>query len=191
MLIQDKKILKLFLLPLVFFINQNAHALKWTAEAGMHTGGDEISVLNTNGNPDSFKAGELMTMAIGPQIALSTTSNIRMMFGWKFNAMHSMNSSSDNIKFTRYPIDVMYFYQTKKWNFGAGLSYHLNPEVSGVLTNLKYDDALGYSVEIDYRFMGSFYMGGRYTTIDYKQETTGAKIDGSSIGFVMGIVFGK
>jgi len=177
--------------PLMIFICQTAHAAKWVAEVGMHTGGDEfVNATNPNGNTYSSKAGELMTLAIGPQLTISDNSNLRVLFAWKFNSMGSMHGSSDNIDFTRFPIDVMYFYRFKRWNFGGGLSYHINPELSGDGNNINYENALGYVVEFDFRFMKSFYVGGKYTAIDYKHENNSTTIDGNSIGVVMGFVFG-
>lgn len=186
---QYKNLLKIILLPLIS-ISYQTHAAEWITEAGMHTGGSKFTNTTLSNNTFySGRAGELMTLAIGSQIKISENSNVRVLFGWKFNSMSSMHSSTDNINFSRFPIDVLYFQRLKKWNFGGGLSYHLNPKLTGDGINKNYDNALGYIVEIDFRLTDFFYLGGKYTDIAYKQKSNSITVDGNSIGIVGGFIF--
>jgi len=189
------KFIKLFkiIIPILLVIaSSNAHAVRWVGEAGIHGGGDELaSATFTNGDTTKINAGELLSIGIGPQIDLTDNTNIRVLVGWKFDSTDADNGS---IKFSRFPIDVMYFYQTPQWNFGAGITYHLSPELSssGVASGISadFEDALGFIAEVDFRLGEFFYIGGKYTAIDYDQKNTNVTVDGNSVGIVFGFIFG-
>jgi hypothetical protein len=181
----------------VFFVNTNAYAVRWTGEGGLHTGGDTLeNTIDSNGNPFSIKAGDLLTLAIGPHFDLTDNTHIRTLIGWKSDSTEtfdgaSTTSTGGNVSFERFPIDVMYFYQTRNWNFGAGITYHLNPKLSGSgVIDRGYNDSLGYAFEVDFRLGDFFYLGGKYTFIDYDEKNSNTIVDGNSIGVVIGFVFG-
>jgi len=175
----------------------NAQAVRWTGEAGLHFGGDTLAnTIDTNGNSYSIKAGDLLTLGIGPHFDLTEETHIRTLIGWKSDSVNvldeaSTTSSSSDVSFSRYPLDVMYFYQIRNWNFGAGLTYHMHPKLSGAgIADVHYKDSLGYAVEVDFRLGEFFYLGGKYTVIDYDQENSNKTVDGNSIGVVIGFIFG-
>lgn len=188
-----KKTLQVLIPLFIVSLSTNAYAIKWVGEIGIHAGGDELATATyTNGDTASIEAGALFSVEVGPQIDITPDSFIRALIGYKFDNVSATNGSID---FDRIPIDVMYFYKTDLWNFGGGLTYHLGPELSGSGVasgiNGSFDDALGFVVEVDYHLGDFFYLGGKYTSIDYKPELAGAAtVDGSSIGVVMGFIFG-
>jgi len=198
MSIQYIKRFKIIILLLLTLATSNAHAVRWTGEAGIHLGGDTLAnTVDRNGNDFKIKAGDLITLGIGPHFDLTDNTHIRTLIGWKVDSVQALSdssidsSSTDNTKFSRFPLDVMYFYQTRNWNFGGGLTYHMNPSLSGDLINkVNYDNALGYALEVAFRLGEFFYLGGKYTIINYKEKNSNAKVDGNSVGVVIGITFG-
>ena len=191
-----KSVFKIVAPIVMVAMSSNAHAVKWVGEAGLHAGGDKLDdVTLISGNSvttTTITGGGLFSLGIGPQIDITSNTNIRALFQYKSDSVSGQNGS---IGFTRFPIDVMYFHQTEQWNFGGGLTYHLNPKLSGSGvksgTNADYDNAFGFVAEVDYRLGEFFYLGGKYTSISYKPQESGAKtISGNSIGVVIGAVFG-
>ena len=194
-----KAIYKILVSVLMLSMSTNVLAVRWVGEAGLHTGGDTLANnVNSSGDSYSIKAGDLLTLGIGPQFDLTDDTHIRTLIGWKSDSIEildeasidSADSASSNINFTRFPIDIMYFYQVRNWNFGGGLTYHLHPKLSGGSINRYYEDALGFAVEVDWRLGEFFYLGGKYTLIDYEQKNSTTTVDGNSIGVVLGFVFG-
>ncbi|VAW98186.1 hypothetical protein MNBD_GAMMA22-1202 [hydrothermal vent metagenome] len=191
--INYKSLLKVALPLFALALSSNAHAVKWIGEGGVHFGGDNLATATfTNGDTKDINAGALLSVGIGPQIDITENSNVRVLFNYKTDSISAQNG---NLSFTRFPIDVMYFYTTEQWLFGGGITYHLNPELmgdglaSGI--NGSYDNALGFLAEVDFRLGEFFYIGGKLTFIDYEPQQANAKtVDGNSVGIVMGFIFG-
>lgn len=193
--IKFNKFIKFTALLLIYLVSTNANAVRWTGEGGLHLGGDTLAnTVDSNGNPFSVKAGDLLTLGIGPHFDLTEDTHIRTLIGWKTDSVSVLDqtsSTTSNVRFERFPIDVMYFYQTRNWNFGAGITYHLNPKLSGSsVTERRYKDSLGFAFELDFRLGEFFYLGGKYTIIDYDQDNSTVTVDGNSIGVVIGFIFG-
>ncbi len=184
---------KVVLPLLALAMSSNVYAVKWVAEGGIHVGGDNLATATfTNGDTSKITAGSLLAVGIGPQIDLSENSHLRILLNYKTDNISARNG---NLSFTRFPIDLLYFYQTEQWNFGGGLTYHLNPELSGdgLASGVSgsYDNALGYIAEVDFRLGEFFYIGGKLTFINYEPQQINEKtVDGNSIGVVMGFIYG-
>ena len=95
---------------------------------------------------------------------------------------------NDDITFDRYPLELIPFYNFSNHRIGAGLSYHLSPEldlkeIGG--PKVEFDDALGWLVEYDYSFSGwendGVVLGVRYLWIDIAQIKTSGPKDGAQL----------
>ncbi len=175
-------------------VNTSASASGLVLEGGLHFGGDELArATYTNGNTTSVDAGALISFGIGAGFDLAPDLESRVTIGIKVD---EVTASNGDISFTRYPIDVLFLYNTGDWKLGGGITYHLNPKLEGggVVTGLRaeFDDALGLLLEID-RNLGNFYIGGRITFIDYESipsaTVRNATVNGDSIGIVAGMRF--
>ena len=184
------KYLKFLTAMLLLTPLSNANAIDFLIEAGLHTGGDKlINVPFTSGESESIYAGDLLSVSVGA-VADHGSFEMRYKYGYKFDSITALNGSVD---WERNTIDVlaMYKYNTN-WRLGGGLTYHLNPEVSGtgvVSGSVKYDDSLGFMAEADY-FWGngnSGYFGLVFTAIDY--DIGSVSISGNSIGINVGGIF--
>ena len=62
------------------------------------------------------------------------------------------------------------FYRFPKLRLGGGVTYHLNPDLSGsgVISGLdvSFNNALGTLLQADYRITDKMNLGARYTTLD-------------------------
>ena len=184
---------------------ENGSQMKWFVGFGLTHGGDELAEVELVHDDDShhdedIRGGELITIAAGIVVYLPLHSwSIQTSIGYHSDEVGSYN---DDIKFDRYPLELIPFYNFKKHRIGAGLSYHLSPEL-----NLKdiggpkveFDDALGWLVEYDHSFSGwendGFVLGVRYLWIDYEVDKVsnirrpGIDVDGNHIGIHVNYMF--
>jgi hypothetical protein len=183
----------------------NAVEMKWLVGVGLTYGGDELAEVELDFDGDSddedLRAGELITIAAGtvvylPQAALS----LQMTIGYHFDEVSTDNG---DITFERYPLELIPFYEFRKHRIGAGLSYHLSPELDlkelgG--SKVEFDDALGWVMEYDFSFSGwrngGFVIGLRHLWIDYKVEKVdgrrvpgGFEFDGNHVGVHVDYMF--
>ncbi|VAW94883.1 hypothetical protein MNBD_GAMMA22-1667 [hydrothermal vent metagenome] len=184
---------KYYVLTLFLFIS-NSQASNITVEVGYHFGGDELAVTgSSNSNTYKINAGELMSLAVGSHIYLDHEFYLRTLVGIK--STFGIGDSGD-VVWSRFLVEFMPFIRVDKWAFGAGLSYQLNPRLSGGyvqqnnITNTEYKNTLGFVFEVDYQQGESSYVGIKYTVIAYEPvNSVSNAINGNSVGFVMGTVF--
>ena len=183
---------------------ENLSRMDWFVGFGLTHGGDELAEVEVEYDGDNhdedLRAGELITLAAGivvyfPMPAWSLQTSI----GYHTDAVGDYD---DDITFERYPLELIPFYNFSKHRIGAGLSYHLSPEldlkeIGG--PKVKFDDALGWLVQYDYSFSGwengGFVLGVRYLWIDYEVDkvnsirTSGVEVDGNHVGIHINYMF--
>jgi len=183
---------------------ENLSRMDWFVGFGLTHGGDELAEVEVEYDGDNhdedLRAGELITLAAGivvyfplPEWSLQTS------IGYHTDAVGDYD---DDITFDRYPLELIPFYNFRNHRIGAGLSYHLSPEldlkeIGG--PKVKFDDALGWLVQYDYSFSGwesgGFVLGVRYLWIDYEVDkvnsfsTSGVEIDGNHVGIHINYMF--
>jgi len=160
-------------------------------EAGLHFGGDKVfgtTVYTTSGATD-INAGELYSLGIGVGLDLAPDLETRITFGIKEDGVIASNG---DVRFTRYPIDVLFLKRTGGWKIGGGVTYHLNPEYYDSYDyptiSVPFKDSVGFLLELD-RELGVMYIGGRLTIIDYETTSGSYKVSGNSFGVIGGIRF--
>jgi hypothetical protein len=158
-------------------------------KAGYDLGGDTlINVTFTDGSSESVKANEGFYFGGGASIVTDSKQwEIELSLAYKFSMI---NASNGDIEFTRVPLEALVFYRFDKVRLGGGITYHLNPELdgSGVATplNVKFDDALGFVLQADFRLTDKMTIGMRYTSLKYEVEgvaAASAKSDGLGFTF--------
>lgn len=179
-----------FSLVIVFLLPINTHAVNILLQAGLHFGGDDlITATFTNGDTEKLKAGQLISLSAGLGINAAENLEARFMAGVKFDTINAENGDLD---FYRYPVEALLMYKANEKVFiGGGLSYHLNPSISGdgvaSNANIDFDNALGFAVELDYLLSNGGYFAFKLTSIDY--EAFGQSFSGNSIGGLFGFRF--
>jgi len=180
--------------------------MDWFVGFGLTNGGDKLAEARVVYDDDYYdyeddlRAGELATLTGGivvyfPRSAWSLQSSI----GYHTD---SVGQSDDDITFDRYPLELIPFYNFGNHRLGAGLSYHLSPELD--LKELDgpkvdFDNALGWLVEYDYSFSGwesgGFVLGIRHVWIDYEVDevngnrVSGNEFDGDHVGIHVNYMF--
>lgn len=183
------KIQGICLAPLLL-VSVSSHALDIYLQGGLHFGGDDLVIVPfTNGDSQTIKAGELLSLSAGVGFGVAENLESRFMAGFKLDSVDADNGSVD---FFRYPLEALLMYKaSEKVSIGGGLTYHLNPGISGdgVATGVDfdYDNALGFVLEFDYLLSTGGYFGAKLTSIDY--EAAGVSVSGNSIGGILGIHF--
>ena len=183
---------------------ENGTRMDWFVGFGLTHGGDELAEVEVYYDDDShdedLRAGELITIAAGIVVYFPMPSwSLQTSIGYHTDGVGDYN---DDIKFDRYPLELIPFYNFGNHRLGAGLSYHLSPEldlkeIGG--PKVEFDDALGWLVEYDYSFSGwengGFVLGVRYLWIDYEVDkvsnisTPSTDVDGNHFGIHVGYMF--
>ena len=185
---------KLVTICSLFLFSCSSYADNFVIDGGLHFGGDRlVTIYNDNGTSQDVKAGQLLSVAGGYIFELSESMDMSVTFGLKVDSARINNGDDGKVSFTRYPLNVLLFHRTEAWRFGAGLTYHLNPELkietSYYSDTYEFEDALGMLAEVRYYFTDRAFVGGRYTKIEYELNDGpyNYKFDGSSTGIVLGI----
>jgi len=179
---------KLLTVVLILLPVSNASAIDFLIEAGFHQGGDRlVSVTFLSGNTESIDAGDGVSISAGA-VADHGSFEMRYKAGIKFDSIDAANGSLD---WDRYTFDALAMYKySKSWKIGAGLTYHVDPELSGsgiISGSAKFDNAVGLMAEVDYFWNNIGYVGLVITAIDY--EINGVEFDGNSVGINVGGIF--
>lgn len=155
-------------------------------------GGDELAkvqLLYDDGDRDTqtIEAGGLVYFYAGIQ-SNEAPIPYRLTLGYFIDSVDAENGS---VSFSRIPVEFMGLYNSGPHTLGAGLTYHLSPELDlgdiG-LGSYQADDALGLVLMYEYTFEGNFALGLRYTDISYEFEGV-EDVDGSNVGLLMELKF--
>lgn len=192
----------LLLAGLLFAVSAQAQLVRYEPHrsiygvftAGFTDGGDELaSVEFRHGGDDDVDAGG--QILLGGGIIVEPRDSILQ---YQFTANYHVDGAvarDGEAEFERFPLEALMFFRQGNHRFGFGLSYHLSPEfdieVDGVGdATVNFDDALGVTVEYNYRLSRMFWLGLRYTDIDYEvEEDSSIEIDGNHVGLMMHIQF--
>lgn len=157
---------------------------------GYDFGGDTLTTVPfTDGTTASIDTNEGLLLGGGVAIANADyTWQTEITLNWKYQAITAANG---DLKWTRWPLEALTFYQMTQFRFGGGLAYHLNPSLQGdgVVSNINmdFDNALGFVLQADYRLDEAIAFGLRYTVIEY--ESAGRTYDASGPGLSFSAVF--
>jgi len=180
------------LAAMVFVVASPAYAtdVRPMIKAAADFGGDTlVTVIFTDGSQQSIKANELLSLGAGVSIVNEAGDiEAEVSLSYKFAAI---SASNGDVTFSRWPLDALVFYRLPELRLGGGLTYHINPKLSGsgVASGLDatFDDALGLLLQADYRVTPKINLGIRYTSLDYKLRVGGATATARSSG--VGVVF--
>lgn len=157
---------------------------------GYDFGGDTLTTVPfTDGTTASIDTNEGLLLGGGVAIANADyTWQTEITLNWKYQAITAANG---DLKWTRWPLEALTFYQMTQFRFGGGLTYHLNPSLQGdgavSNINMDFDNALGFVLQADYRLDEAIAFGLRYTVIEY--ESGGRTYDASGPGLSFSAVF--
>ena len=145
-------------------------------KAGFDFGGDTVVSVGVTGGGSSsrsIKANDGIFVGGGASILMdSKVLEVELSASYKFFTIHAQNGDID---WNVLPLDALVFYRLPNVRLGGGLTYHLGPTLkgSGAANGLdaKYDDALGFVLQVDYVLKNRFNFGARYTNVNYKANS--------------------
>ncbi|QKT03137.1 hypothetical protein HUS23_04615 [Ectothiorhodospiraceae bacterium 2226] len=176
------------LVVLALFLITPVHAweLRPTAGFGYDAGGDErLLFQNGDGNGLTLRAGSGLHLSAGIALDLDAAKRFESQLtgGYRLRNVHGDGYLE------RFPIDSLFFFRHSDHRLGGGFTYHFNPRLAtgGLLAegDTRFDDALGYVLQYDYRITDNGSVGMRYLRLDYHTRGTGETLEAGSFGFYL------
>ena len=151
----------------------------------------------------TIRAGQGLSFEAGAVLG-NPSSNMELQFlvGYKFD---SESASNGDVTWDVIPFSALAMFKSNRWKLGGGVTYHLNPELSGSLpvydennnfvgngVHDEYENAFGGVAKIQYRITPSFDIGVKGTFIEYELKSDPSyTAKGNSVGFVLSYAFGN
>ena len=155
--------------------------LGFVVSGALEFGGDKVAtVIYTDNTTQSVNAGQGVTLSVGGHYRFSSIPlDIMATAGYKYVTTKASNA---NIYIGRVvpALQVSYWF-TDSWWAGVGPTWHTNNEFRGgqLVQNLKFDNALGETVQVGWRWVAL-----SYTNIKYKDQFQN-KYDASNVGLAL------
>ena len=198
-----KKIILTSLIVLPTFTLAN-NSLNPVLQIGYDWGGTTLATVQHTYDPDQkINAGEGISFEVGAAVG-NHNSNLELQFlvGYKID---QVTASNGEVTWDSIPFTALAIIKDNQWKFGAGITYHLNPELVGNFTGYdnngnyfndsaddEYENSLGGVLQIQYRATDSLSIGLKGTFIEYKLKNDPTVIaKGNSIGMNLTYTFGE
>jgi hypothetical protein len=151
---------------------------------GISGGGDKLATAQyTNGDTYDVQAGSVLYFTAGvdyrfaPQFSLQGTVNYHV---------DTANARNGNIKFERFPVELIGYYQpAPAWRVGGGVRYTMSPKLSssGIASgpDFSFDNTTSAVVEAEYFTTPRLGIKLRYVNETFKARGY-QDVDGSHIG---------
>lgn len=145
--------------------------LRFMVGMGLSGGGDKlVAVEYTNGDSYNIKSGGLIYLTgaadyrVSPEFSIQGTLNYHV---------DRANAKNGDIKFQRFPIEVLgYYHLNNAWRLGGGVRYVTGAKLSGSGAasdlDVKFDNTTSAVLETEYFFNQNFAMKLRYVKETYK-----------------------
>jgi len=186
----------------------HASDLKPMLQFGYDFFGDTLATVETYDNYNGYetskiRAGQGLNFEVGASVSSEESPmEFQFLIGYKVDRESTSNGS---VTWDRIPMTAIAMVKKNRWKFGGGLTYHLNPELSGNFTGYdennnyfndsvddEYKDALGGVVQVQYQFNSAMAVGIKGTLIEYKlKNNSSITANGSSIGINFSYTFGE
>lgn len=178
--------------------------LKPLLQMGYDWGGTTLAtVQHTYEGTNKIRAGQGLSFETGAALG-NPSSNMELQFlvGYKFD---SDTASNGEVTWDVIPFTALALFKAQRWKFGGGVTYHLNPALSGGFSgydnrgtyyndtvNDDYDNAVGGVAQIQYMAANSLAIGLKGTFIEYALKSDPSYITkGNSIGILLSYTFGN
>ena len=175
---------------------------------GYDFGGETLATVEKYDYYDGYetskiRAGQGLNFEVGAAISSQESPmEFQFLIGYKVDRESTSNGS---VTWDRIPLTAIAMVKKNRWKFGGGLTYHLNPELSGSFTGYdnngdyfndsvddEYDDALGGVVQAQFMISEAISVGVKGTFIKYKlKNNSSVTVKGNSIGINFSYTFGE
>jgi hypothetical protein len=165
--------------------------LRFLLGMGLSAGGDElVHAEYTNGETANIHAGGLIYFTAGadyhftPEFSLQGTVNYHV---------DRANASNGDVKFERFPVELIGYYQPNlSWRVGGGVRYTNSSKLSGSGAGSRlradFDDATSAVVEAEYFTSPNLGIKLRYVNETFKSRGY-QDVDGSHVGLSANFYF--
>jgi len=171
---------------------------QYTGGAMLTSGGDSLlKGRYTDGTKVDITAGSLVDLRFGVNVSLRPTVDIQTTLGIHNDGIFS---SDANASFTRFPLEVMGFYQLNhSYRIGAGLRKSLSAKLTtegfaDYVTSADYKSSVGNVLEFQYLLgknnpesKAKTALNFRFVKENFTEKSKGIKIKGDHIG--LGVIF--
>ena len=192
---------KISLLTLLTLGSLSANSLKPLMQVGYDWGGTTLATIHHDYESDyTIRAGEGLNLEVGAAVG-NPNLELQFLIGYRFD---TDSASNGDVTWDTIPFTAIGMFKNRQWKFGGGVTYHLNPELSGSFSgydrgeyfndavNDQYENSVGGVVKIQYRANDSLDVGLKGTFIEYKLKSDNSQTaKGNSIGLVMTYTFGN
>jgi Outer membrane protein beta-barrel domain len=161
---------------------------KLAYKLGYDGGGEAlVTVTFASGETDNIKSNRGLFFGGGVSIVNDAKDlETEITLSYKFD---SITASNGDVTFSRLPLDGLVFYRTPSVRVGGGVTYHLNPDLSGSGVagglNVNFKNSLGLVAQVDWRLSDNVNLGLRYTKLDYDVEGSSGSVKSNGIGIVL------
>lgn len=163
---------------------------------GYDFGGDDIftAELSSGSSTNTETISTADGLYIEGGLALSDPDGLEnfsteLTFGYKFDSIVAENA---DITMGRFYVNVIGNLTQDKVTFGAGLTYHITPKLSGDgdanFVDAEFESAAGIILQAGYNINETSTIGLRGTFIDY-ETNFGEEFDASSVGLYWSVKF--
>ncbi len=193
----------ILMLSISTITNAGDSTIKPMIQFGYDFGGKTLAtVYNNYDGTTNIRAGSGVRLEAGAMVSSPQNPlELQFLVGYKFEGE---TASNGDVTWDSTPFTALVMFKNRRWKFGGGVTYHLNPYLSGSFSgydrgeyfndavNDRYDDAIGGIAQVDYRATDNFAIGIRGTYIEYKlKNDSSVTANGSSIGFNFSYAFGE
>lgn len=186
----------------------NANDLKPMLQIGYDFGGKTLATVEEYDYYNGYDTSEIRAgQGLGFEAGIAMENNqknleLQLLIGYKFDRESTSNGS---VTWDRIPLTSLAMIKKNKWKFGGGLTYHINPELSGSFTGYEndgtyfndsvddeYDNALGAVLQAQYMISEATSIGIKGTFIEYKLKSdSSVTASGNSVGINFSYTFGE
>lgn len=154
-------------------------------EIALESGGDTIATTTRN---NDLNTGGGVKFAIGYESSPNDEHSFRASIGRMRDSIDAIHGSAE---LTTTVIDLVSFFNTDIYHFGAGVTGHLSPsyevEVYGFFYNslvtVDFDTAIGFLAVYEVDVSENTRIGARYSVLEYKLNNT--TFDAGSFGLYL------
>ena len=175
--------------------------LKPIVQMGYDWGGTTLATIHHDDyydqHTEEIHAGEGLSFEAGAVLDNpSSNMELRFLVGYKFD---SDDASNGDVTWDTIPFTALAMFKADKWRFGGGVTYHLNPELSGGFggenvsaEDGEYKSSFGGVAQIQYMASDSLSIGLKGTFIEYELKSDpNYTAKGNSMGIVLSYAFGN
>lgn len=127
--------------------------MRFTLGLNLVGGGDDlVSAERTNGDTDTIKAGESVTVSAGIDYRVTPEFSLLATAGYQTRRISADNGK---LEFTRIPVELLAFYHfNENWRLGGGVRYVSKPTLKGSgvasMRDIEFDNATSGVIEAEY-----------------------------------------